>query len=262
MFFRGIWRFLTDFLLLSTMKLSRKYVLHGSIGLFLIAWSGALFLFFIQPKKGTQLLDRVLSRETKPLYGKAIPNRCRDSETHAWQMNDDVHAYWEHSWNTGLKRELRYIPEIRKAFHAGELVLLENTDRYFIDTMHYSYAFAKPHVRDFLDTLYLRFQKKLKQTDLEGTRFVVTSLLRTRKSVDRLRKHNRNAIKRSSHLHGTTFDVSYATFLGQRPFNEGELRHLKEALAHALFDLRQEGKCWVKYELFQTCFHVVCKKST
>ncbi len=243
------------------MKFSRKYLVHGTIGLLLFSWFIALVLFFMYPVQGTRILEQVFPQQAILLKAKPVPEPCEQSETHAWQMNDDVHAYWEHSWNTGLKRELRYIPEIRKAFHAGELVLLENTDRYFIDTMHYSYAFAKPHVRDFLDTLYLRFQKKLKQTDLEGTRFVVTSLLRTRKSVDRLRKHNRNAIKRSSHLHGTTFDVSYATFLGQRPFNEGELRHLKEALAHALFDLRQEGKCWVKYELFQTCFHVVCKKS-
>lgn len=243
------------------MKFSRKYAIHGTIGLLLFSWFIALVLFFMYPEQGTRILEHVFPQQATLLKAKPVPEPCEQSETHAWQMNDDVHTYWKHSWNTGLQRELRIIPDIRRAYHAGELVLLENTDHYFIDTMRYSYAFAKPHVRDFLDTLYDRFQGKLKQTDLEGTRFVVTSLLRTRKSVDRLVKHNRNAIKRSSHLHGTTFDVSYATFLGQRPFNEGELRHLKEALAHALFELRQEGKCWVKYELYQTCFHVVCKKS-
>lgn len=231
---------------------------------FLIAWFSALVLFFVQPNKASKYLESFFGiKETQNFFvKKSNLEPCDESITHAWQMNDDVASYWKHSRETGLPNDLTYIDDIRTAYHNGEIELIEANEHYAIDTMWYSFAFAKTHVKDFIDTLAIRFQAHLKQTDLEGARFLITSLLRTKSSVARLRKHNRNAIKNSSHLHGTTFDVSYATFMGARTYSEGEIQHLKEALAMALFDLRNEGKCWVKYELFQTCFHVVVKKQT
>lgn len=229
---------------------------------FLVMWFLTLVVFFVNPNQSAKFLETYLGiQQVKTFFvkkQKTIP--CEEFITHAWQMNDDVAAYWKHSRETGLKKDLTFINDIRAAYHKGEIELIEPTKHYEIDTMWYSFAFAKTHVKTFLDTLALRFQANLKQTDLEGTRFLITSLLRTKSSVARLRKNNRNAIKNSSHLHGTTFDVSYATFMGERSYNEGEIQHLKEALAKALFDLRNEGKCWVKYELYQTCFHVVVKK--
>jgi len=34
---------------------------------------------------------------------------------------------------------------------------------------------------------------------------------------------------------------------------------MKEALAEVIWQLRQEKKCWAKYELQQGCFHVVSR---
>ena len=62
-----------------------------------------------------------------------------------------------------------------------------------------------------------------------------------------------------AHLHGTTFDLSYATYDFKRPVTPEEADYLKEILAVTLFELRREKKCWVTYEIFQTCFHIVAR---
>jgi hypothetical protein len=83
--------------------------------------------------------------------------------------------------------------------------------------------------------------------------------LRTVSSITRLRKKNGNAIKFSSHLHGTSFDISYDEFHNPKRLSAAEFDYLKEILAQSIFELRNEGKCWATHEKWQTCFHVVSK---
>lgn len=184
---------------------------------------------------------------------------CQIELTHAWMMNDNVNQYWQESFKSGLGKDPSRKSDIVRAYLKGDLVEIKSNDRFFVDTMYYSYPFAKQHVQTFIDELGNRFQEKLKQTDLYGTKLVLTSFLRTKSSVRRLMRKNRNALKCSSHLHGTTFDISYQTFMHNRSLSEGEIAHLKEMLAQTLFEMRNEDMCYVKYEYFQTCFHVVCR---
>jgi uncharacterized protein YcbK (DUF882 family) len=104
-----------------------------------------------------------------------------------------------------------------------------------------------------------KFHQKLKNTHLKKTKFIVTSLLRTVSSISRLRKRNRNAIKYSSHLHGTSFDISYDEFDNPKKLSNAEFEYLKEILAQSIFELRNEEKCWATHEKWQTCFHVVSR---
>ncbi len=224
------------------------------------AWFCSLVIFFVNPKQTQQWLTKTFEGEVNSLKETSTPVRfCEIQFTHAWRMNDNVLGHWKESKTNGLTNIPLRKSDIVRQFKKGNLVKFTSNEKYFIDTMYYSYAFARPFVKDFVDEMWNRFQYKLLQTDLYGTKLVLTSFTRTKSSVDRLRRKNRNAIKCSTHLHGTTFDISYHTFMFHRPLTEGEISHLKETLATVLFEMREEKKCFVKYEYFQTCFHVVCR---
>jgi hypothetical protein len=138
-------------------------------------------------------------------------------------------------------------------------VKVEANEYFVLDTMYYSYPFLTPDARNFIDELGFRFHRKLENTHLQCAKFTLTSILRTTKSIKRLKKRNRNAITRSSHLHGTSFDISYKQFFGDRIYTPMELSYLHDILAETLYEMRESGKCWVTYEVWQTCFHVVVR---
>jgi Family of unknown function (DUF5715) len=224
-----------------------------------IVWASALIVFFSNPTWAKAqwnvaynwLTNRTFEPKTKPIA-------CVEHETHAWQMVDSVEQYWMHSCTHGIA-PLSFIRDIQPAVDSGKLVPIVPTKLYQVDTMRYSFPFAVPETRALIDTIAARFQYKLTNTELAGARITVTSVLRTKSSVSRLLRHNRNAIRNSAHLHGTTFDLSYATYDFERPIDAAEADYLKEILAQTLFELRCENKCWVTYELFQTCFHIVTR---
>jgi hypothetical protein len=222
-------------------------------------WASGLIVFFIDPNKSSEQLDLfydwLAARKPKPVEPRH-PFICREYQTHAWQMVDSVEQYWAHSYAHGIE-PLKRERDVLTAVGSGKLISVLPTDSYILDTMHYSFPFVLPETKAFIDTIAIRFQGKLINTELAGTRLIVTSLLRTENSVERLLRNNRNAIRNSAHLHGTTFDLSYAHYDFERPLSLEESEYLKEILALTLFELRREKKCWVTYELFQTCFHVV-----
>jgi len=225
----------------------------------MICWGSGLIVFFSNPIWAKQQLDSAynwISNKTfKPIQKK---EPCLEHETFAWQMIDKVDDYWMHSATHGIQ-PLKFVRDIQSAVDSGKLIPILPTDKYLVDTMRYSFPFAVPKTKQFIDTLAARFQAKLVNTRFHGVRFILTSLLRTKSSVARLVRYNRNAIKNSAHLHGTTFDLSYANYDFERPLDPTEAEYLKEVLAITLFELRKEQKCWVTYEIFQTCFHVVAR---
>ncbi len=184
---------------------------------------------------------------------------CYEDTCYAKQLNDNVLEYLEESYLNGTQTFLKSTNEIRKLYRKGELKYVENTDYYVVDTLHYSYSFLIPEAKNLLDTIGERFQRKLENTGLACTRFTLTSMLRTTNSIKRLRKWNRNAIKNSAHLHGTTFDISYRTFVSGKTLSYVEVLYLEDVLGKVIFDLRREQKCFATYETWQTCYHVVCR---
>lgn len=223
-------------------------------------WAVALIVFFCNPAWASGQLEQAWKwLAIAPVKKKAVKKiPCRDFETCAWKLNDGGAAYWEYSAATGIT-PLRWNRELEKTINSGLLKEVRATVAYLPDTMRFSFPYALPQTIAFMDTLANRFQYELTNTNLKGVRLVITSVLRTEQSVAQLMRHNRNAVRKSAHLHGTTFDVSYATYDFERPVTAAEAVYLRETLARVLTGLRDEGKCWVKYELFQTCFHVVAK---
>lgn len=188
-----------------------------------------------------------------------IPKNCKDHETYSWQLNDRVYQYLEESYLNGIRYSIKHAFQIESFVKTGALIPILNSDSYIIDTLKYSHPFLTPKAKNLLSSICSIFQSKIKNTNAKGAKLIITSLLRTTTSIKRLRKVNKNAIRHSAHLHGTTFDISYEAFQHHSYFTHSELEILKEVLAKALFELRTKNKCWVTYEKSQSCFHIVSR---
>ena len=136
---------------------------------------------------------------------------------------------------------------------------VKSTRLYYLDDLQHSYPYLVPEAKALLDEIGTRFHDTLQARGGGPYRLKVTSLLRTRHSVSKLRKVNRASVDSSSHLFGTTFDISFTNF----PYSGGEPHRtqedLKNLLAEILYDLRQNGRCYVIYEHKPGCFHITTR---
>lgn len=132
---------------------------------------------------------------------------------------------------------------------------------FVIDELKHSSPFLVKEARDLLHVIGRNFQDSLERKGLPAYSIIVSSVLRTDADVKSLSRSNVNASKRSVHCYGTTVDVSYRRF--EKHDDEGPDAKevaLKAVLAEVLRDLREEGHCYVKYEIKQACFHITARK--
>lgn len=127
---------------------------------------------------------------------------------------------------------------------------------YEIDDLTHSLPYLVPRASELLEKIGRNFRDSLDSKGLPDRKIIVTSVLRTNSSVKRLRKKNLNASANSAHMFGTTFDIAYARYAEGK---EEERDKLKTVLAEVLRDLRQEKKCYVRYEYKQGCFHITVR---
>lgn len=151
-----------------------------------------------------------------------------------------------------------YEGEIAVPFN-GELVRVKSDSNIYVDKLRYSYPYLVPEAKQLLDEIGHRFANELKRQGGGDYRLKVTSLLRTRQSVKRLRRVNAASVDSSAHLFGTTFDISftYFPFTGGTPHRTQE--DLKNLLATVLHRVRDEGKCYIIYERKRGCFHITVR---
>lgn len=140
--------------------------------------------------------------------------------------------------------------EIEK--NSDKLVKLHNTHYYIIDRLSQSVPYLVPEAADFLTDL----GKLMQEYNGSESRFVISSVLRTKADVKTLRRRNGNASENSCHCYGTTFDITYNRFDRRGKTTDGQL---KLDLARALADMKDAGYCFVKYERKQPCFHVTVR---
>jgi hypothetical protein len=88
--------------------------------------------------------------------------------------------------------------------------------------------------------------------------------LRSDADAKKLRRHNGNATENSCHPSGTTFDICYNRYeTVENP--DGPARRavrnasLKYVLSEVLRDMREQGRCYIKYEVKQGCFHMTVR---
>ena len=142
---------------------------------------------------------------------------------------------------------------------------IASNELYAVDSLTHSIPYLIPGAASLLDTIGANFLDSLQAKGLNPNRVIVTSVLRTRNDVKRLRRHNVNASANSSHCYGTTFDISWKRFekvedKDRRPMQDVNADTLKMVLSEVLRDLRKAESCYIKYELKQGCFHITTRK--
>ena len=91
---------------------------------------------------------------------------------------------------------------------------------------------------------------------------IVTSVLRVDEDIKKLQKGNINSVTKSCHQYGTTIDITYNRFMPVGSNQNEPTRYddnMKRVLAEVLYDLKNEGLCYVKYERRQACFHLTAR---
>ncbi len=140
------------------------------------------------------------------------------------------------------------------------IVAVHSCDEFIIDSLRYSYPYLIPEAAKLLRDIGARFNAEQKARGGGHYRLKVTSLLRTQQVVRRLRRVNRIAVDSSAHRFGTTFDISYVNFYTDRRGGVNRTQEdLKNLLAEILYDMRQQGRCYIKYERKQGCFHITAR---
>jgi hypothetical protein len=153
----------------------------------------------------------------------------------------------------GIKNASRELKLIGGAMRFGE--------PYVVDRLVHSTPFLVPEAADLLHDIGDAFHDSLRNKHLPQYSVIVTSVLRTDADIKSLSRTNVNASKRSVHCYGTTFDITYTRFA--KHDDEGRSARdvdLKAVLTEVLRDLRAQGRCYVKYEVKQACFHITTRK--
>ena len=168
-------------------------------------------------------------------------------------FNDSNYKHIEAAEAIGIKP----IESLSGAWHAGRpLLRLESCREYFIDELTHSLPYLVPEAERLLRDIGEAFIDSLNSRGGGSYRIKVTSVLRTEESVSRLRRVNRNASSTSAHIYGTTFDISYSKFICDSVTVPRTQEDMKNLLGEVMKDMRDRGRCHVKYERKQGCFHV------
>lgn len=173
-------------------------------------------------------------------------------------FNDSNYIHWAEAERYGI----RPLTDTRSHWQIDRpIVKVTSCADYYLDTLIFSRPYLVPTAASTLREIGRRFRDTIAVRGSGGDyRIKVTSVLRTPQTVKRLRRRNRNAVDSSVHQLGTTFDISYASFVASSPSPAYSVDDLKGILSEVLKAMREEGKIWVKYEVGQPCFHITARK--
>ncbi len=144
---------------------------------------------------------------------------------------------------------------------AHKLVDISKSKSYIVDKLTHSVPYLVPEAADLLVEIGESFQDSLVAHHYAPYKVIVTSVLRTDEDVKKLSRRNVNASKRSVHCYGTTVDITYKRFHRLNHFEEEVSQgKLKAVLGEVLSDLKKQGRCYVKHEVKQACFHITVRK--
>ena len=155
---------------------------------------------------------------------------------------------------------IKPIKSLRDAYNVQRpVVRIATNEHYTVDSLTHSMPFLVPEAAQLLDDIGRRFADTIRARGGHEYRIKVTSVLRTDRSVAKLRRRNLNASEASAHSYATTFDISYSKFIALEPDFVVDQGDLKNILAEILYDEREKGRCYVKFEVKQGCFHITAR---
>lgn len=203
--------------------------------------SNTLSIFF--DKNGKEVKHRIFS---VPHFGNTFPD----------QQDVQILAANKHGVNPVQNRE--------EAEHSkGKLVYVGSNPFFYVDKLNNSIPYLVPRASVLLQDIGRAYFDSLQIKGIPLHKIIVTSILRTKDDVAKLRTRNGNATENSCHLYGTTFDVCYNRYkqiqTRQQPRRQVQNDTLKWVLSEVLRDMRDRNRCLVKYEVKQGCFHITVK---
>ena len=178
-------------------------------------------------------------------------------------FNDMNPAHLKAAKELGLKQPLQSREDSEAV--KNDLVRIEDNKYYSIDKLTHSVPYLTEGAAELLDIIGEEFLDALEGKGLNPNKIIVTSVLRTQEDIKKLQKSgNINASSNSVHCYATTFDITYGRFdkVEKRLFREYESVDqytLKSILAEVLQELKEQEKCYVKYEKKQGCFHITSR---
>lgn len=193
--------------------------------------------------------------------GKVVKNRINSVPGFSKTFPDNNDVQLEVANRHGVKPvENRLDAENRKK----ELVFVGANPYYHVDPLRSSIPYLVPRAAALLNDIGRAYFDSLQIKGIPLHQIIVTSVLRSREDVKKLRGHNANATENSCHLYGTTFDVCYNRYKTVSPPDGPQRRavrndSLKWVLSEVLKDMRENGRCYVKYEVKQGCFHITAR---
>ena len=194
-------------------------------------------------------IDEPNDEPYEPLTG-----RPRDYERAFNDMQDKQKAAAEKNGLATFKSRADVEEKYASLKREGKLVEISTNSKYIVRELTNSSPYVVPKMAKLLDDIGTAFQKRSQSK----AQFVITSVLRTEEDIVNLKRKNGNASANSCHCNATTVDISYVRF-GQDDEGEQEDYHLRLALAKTIHELRAEGRCYVKFEKKQYCYHITVR---
>lgn len=205
------------------------------------ASDGRFSIFF--DKNGKEVKHRIFS---VPHFGNTFPD----------QQNVQIVAAGKHGVAPVQNRE--------EAEHSkGKLVYVGSNPFFYVDKLNNSIPYLVPRASVLLQDIGRAYFDSLQIKGIPLHKIIVTSILRTKDDVSKLRTRNGNATENSCHLYGTTFDVCYNRYkqiqTEKQPRRQVQNDTLKWVFSEVLRDFREKNRCYIKYEVKQGCFHITVR---
>lgn len=145
----------------------------------------------------------------------------------------------------------------------GKLVYVGSNPFFYVDKLNNSIPYLVPRASVLLQDIGRAYFDSLQIKGIPLHKIIVTSILRTKDDVAKLRTRNGNATENSCHLYGTTFDICYNRYkqiqTREQPRRQVQNDTLKWVFSEVLRDFREKNRCYIKYEVKQGCFHITVK---
>lgn len=171
-------------------------------------------------------------------------------------FNDSNHVQLEAAEAMGIKP----ITDMSSAWNLSRPVKkLASCEEYYLDELTHSYPFLVPEAEQLLKEIGARFNQLLWERGQSKYRIKVTSVLRTPETIKDLMRRNKNAVAVSTHQYATTFDISYSKFIRDAAENPRTFGDLSALLSEVIYEFHSKGRCYVKFEGKQSCFHITVR---
>lgn len=198
------------------------------------------------------------------------PKRNIRIGSHLWSYHDcfpDIQDVQIVAAQKNGIRPARSRDDVKRLVSKHKLVNISHSPYYVVDNLSHSMPYLVPKAQHLLNTISINFIDSLISKGMKPYLPVISSVLRSTEDVKKLQRGNRNATTNSCHCYGTTIDIAYHRFIPldasiEELSSKDMIRwddNLKFVLGEVLNDLRAQGKCYVKYERKQACFHLTVR---